>query len=177
MKQQLDTVVTDVEIEEYYARNTGNFNLGRNIVKAIFVKVPNEVSKPSLLKSLAADESEEGLGELREYCLQYAKAFDIFTEWVDFELVKKNVPVDIDNVSEFLSRNKQIELNDSNYYYLVRIHAYKLQNETAPMEYVRNNIKNLIHNQRKLQFLKQLEKNIFEEGVIKKKFKIYINEE
>jgi hypothetical protein len=58
--------------------NIENFNLTRNIVKAIFIKVPSEVDNPTLLKNYCNDTSKEGLSGLREYCVQYAKSFDLF---------------------------------------------------------------------------------------------------
>ena len=64
-------------------------------------------------------------------------------------------------------------MNDSNYYYLVSIQDYKLKNELAPIEYVKDNIKNLILNRRKIDFLKQMEDNVYKEGIRKNKFKIY----
>lgn len=174
MKQRMDTTVTSEQIEQFYTTNPENFNLSNDIVKAIFVKIPNEVSNPSLLKSLAADTSEEGLAELKEYCLQYAKGFNIFIDnWVNFEILKNNIPEEINDVSNYLRRNDLIELNDSNYYYLVRIEDYKLKNELAPLEYVENNIKNLILNQRKIEFLKEIEESIYQEGINKNRFKIY----
>ena len=176
IKQRMDTMVTEIQIEDYYNSNPANFNLNKNIVKAIFVKIPNEVANPALLKSLIANTSEEGLTELKEYCVQYAKGFDIFIDnWVNFETVKNNIPREIKNAEHFLTRNNQIELNDSNYYYLVRIQEYKLKNDIAPLEFVENNIKKLILNQRKIKFLKKVEDNIYTEGIKKNKFKIYNN--
>ncbi len=119
------------------------------------------------------DTSTEGLIELRDYCVQYAKVFDIFVErWVDFREIAKNIPETIENPEQFLKNNQVIERNDSDYYYLVSIHDYKLKNEMAPVEYVRDNINNLILNRRKIDFLKQLENNIYSEGVEKNKFEI-----
>ena len=174
MRQRMDTTVTKKQIEEYYDANPENFNLSKNIVKAIFLKIPREVANPQLLKSMAKNTTEEGLNELREYCLQYAKGFDIFiNNWVDFEVVKNNLPSEITDSERFLTGNKQIELNDSNYYYLVSIQDYRLKNELAPLEFVENNIKNLILNQRKIEFLKEVEENIYLEGIRQNKFKIY----
>ena len=174
MRQRMDTTVTDDQIVQFYNANSENFKLSKNIVKAVFAKIPNEVSNPSLIKSLSADTSEEGLSELKEYCLQYAKGFDIFIDnWVDFETVRNNIPQEIENAEQFLTRNNQIELNDSNYYYLVRIQEYKLKNELAPLEYMNNNIKNLILNQRKIEFLRQIEETIYTEGIQQNKFKIH----
>ena len=174
MKQRMDTAVSSQQIEAYYNAHPENFNLSKEIVKAIFVKIPNEVANPNLLKSMVENTSSEGLSELREYCLQYAKRFDIFIDnWVDFDVVKNNVPEEIIDNERFLTGNKQIELRDSNYYYLVRIQDYRLKNELAPLEFVENNIKNLILNQRKIEFLKEVEENIYLEGIRKNKFKIY----
>ena len=50
---------------------------------------------------------------------------------------------------------------------------YKLKNEQAPLEYVKENIKNLILNRRKIEFLKQIENNVYSEGIRKNNFKIY----
>lgn len=176
IKQRMDTTVTETQIEDFYVSNPDNFKLNKNIVKAIFIKIPNDVANPSLLKSLTADTSDEGLNELKEYCLQYAKGFDIFmNNWVDFETVKNNIPQEINDVTGFLSRNNQIELNDSNYYYLVKIHDYKLKNDLAPLKFVENNIRKLILNKRKIKFLKQVENNIYKEGIRQNKFRIYNN--
>ena len=177
MKQRMDTTVTDDQISDYYNEHSENFNLNRNIVKAIYIKIPTEYANPLQLKELCSNTTEEGLAEVREYCLQYAKGFDIFMDnWVDFEMVIKNIPKEIDDPERFLQQNKWIELEDSNYYYLVSIHDFKLKNEEAPMEYVKDNIKNLILNRRKIAFLKQVEDNVYTEGIRKNKFKIYNQE-
>ena len=166
IKQRMDTTVTETQIEDFYNSNLNTFKLNKNIVKAIFIKIPSDVANPSLLKTLIADTSNEGLNELKEYCLQYAKGFDIFMDnWVNFETVKNNIPQEIDDVEHFLSRNNQIELNDSNYYYLVKIQDYKLKNDLAPLNFVENNIKKLILNKRKIEFLKEVENNIYTEGI------------
>jgi hypothetical protein len=174
MNQQMDTVVTRRQIEQYYNANPDNFNLNSNIVKATFIKIPVDVANPKLLKEMVRDDSEAGLNNLRQYCIQYAKSFDTFDDnWVDFEMVKNNLPAEISDVKQFLERNNQFEQKDPNYYYLVTIQDYKLQNELAPIEYVENNIKNLILNKRKIEFLKQVEENVYKEGVRQNKFKIY----
>jgi hypothetical protein len=176
MNQQMDTLVTQQQIEQYFNANPDNFKLNSNIVKAIFIKIPKDVANPKLLKELLDDESEEGKNSLREYCIQYAKGFDFFDDnWVDFEIVKNNIPGEILDTKQFLEHNNQIELKDLNYYYLVSIQDYKLQNELAPIEYEENNIKNLILNKRKIEFLKQVEENVYKEGVRQNKFKIYNN--
>nr|WP_321355811.1 hypothetical protein [uncultured Draconibacterium sp.] len=174
IKQRMDTVVTDQQIEDFYNSNPANFNLNNSIVKATFVMIPGDLADPELVKSLIADTSPEGIDELRDYCGQYAKKVNISAdEWISFQMLEKNFPQQVEDPETFLTRNKLYEMNDSNYYYIVSIHDYKLSNDLAPIEFVRENIKNLILNQRKIKFLKEIEENIYTEGVRKKKFKIY----
>lgn len=174
IKQRMDTIVSESQIEEFYHTNPANFNLNYSIVKATFVMIPNELADPDLVKTLIADTSPEGLDELRDYCGQYAKKVNISAnQWISFQMLEKNFPKPVDNDEAFLKQKKLYEMNDSNYYYIVSIHDYKLSNDQAPIEFVRNNIKNLILNQRKIKFLKEIEENIYTEGVQKKKFKIY----
>ena len=176
MKQRMDTAVSDQQIMDYYEANLSDFKLTKNIVKAIFLKIPNEFANPVQLKSWCSNPSEEDIIELRDLCIQYAKSYDIITDhWVNFELVSKNIPQQIDDPERFLKQNSIIELNDDDYYYLVSIQDYKLKNELAPAEFVKTNIKNLILNRRKIEFLKEIENNVYTEGIRKNKFKIYNN--
>ncbi|HPF51337.1 MAG TPA: hypothetical protein PK335_07160 [Draconibacterium sp.] len=174
IKQRMDTVVTQEQIENYYENNKNNFNLDHCIVKAVFVKIPTELANPSLLREMAKDDSKEGQDELRDYCTQYAKSYQISLDsWIDFQVLNRNLPEHVDDPEAFVRLNREKEMNDSNYYYLVSIHDYMLANDLAPIEFVENNIKNLILNQRKIKFLKQLEDNVYTEAERQNKFSIY----
>lgn len=177
MAQRMDTTVSDTEILDYYTQNIDNFKLSKAIVKAVFLKIPADFANPSMLKELTSDTSAPGINEIRDYCLQYAKSFGIYTDrWIELDAVMQNIPISIDNPDNFLPRNQFIEYSDSSYYYLVSIQDYLLRNEQAPADYVQDNIKSLILNRRKIEFLKEVENNIYREGMNKNNFKIYNSE-
>lgn len=177
MAQRMDTAVSDTEIMDYYTQNADNFKLGKAIVKAVFIKIPTEFANPSMLKELTSDTSAPGISEIRDYCLQYAKSFAIYSEqWIELDAVMQNIPISIDSPDTFLPRNQFIEYSDSSYYYLVSIQDYLLRNEQAPVDYVRDNIKSLILNRRKIEFLKEVEDKIYREGMNKNNFIIYNSE-
>ena len=174
LKQRMDTSVTSEEIAAYYNEHKQTFLLDHPIVKAVFVKIPSDLADPRQLKQMVEDTSEEGQNELLDYCMQYAKNFEIALDhWIDIQVLSRNLPLSLDDAEAFLARNKTKEMNDSNYYYLVSIQDYMLANDLAPLEFVENNIKNLILNQRKVDFLKELENNIYTEGERQNKFKIF----
>ncbi len=174
VRQKMDTVVTEEQVQNYYNENHESFLLRNNIVKAIFMKIPNEFADPERLKMYCGDHSEESINELKDFCIRYAKVFDMFNdEWVNFDIVINNIPQNIDNQGRFLNRNNIIEETDSTYYYLACINDYRLVGQPAPIDHVSKNIKNVILNTRKIEFLKKTEEDIYQEGIRAKKFKIY----
>lgn len=172
--QKMDTTVRETEIEEYYINHKENFTLTHNIVKAAFVKIPEEVADPELLKLYCRNHSDEDFRDLKEYSLQYAKSFDTFNDtWVDFSRIIRNLPDIPEDQERFLTGNTFLETRDTVFYYLVCIRDYKLSGQSAPVEYVREQIKSLILNRRKLEFLKKIERDIYTEGLRTHKFNIY----
>lgn len=174
IKQKMDTVVKDSDIEKYFNEHRESFILNRNIVKAIYIKVPVQLSSPENLKELCASNNPEKKAKLNEYCLSYAKAYDRFNDqWVSADLVLKNTPEQITDQKQFLEKNHFIESSDKVYYYIVYIRDYQLEGEVAPLEYVKNDIQNLMLSKQKLDFLKQIEKDIYKEGLENNKVKLF----
>jgi len=174
MKQKMDTTVKESDIQKYFNENKQNFILNRNIVKAVYIQVPLQVSSPETIKELCSNDRPENLAKLNEYCLSYAKAYDRFNDqWVAADLVLKNMPAQLPDQTRFLEKNRYFESKDMNYYYLVCIRDYKLEAQISPNEYVYEDIKNMILSKQKIQFLKQVEKDVYNEGIEKKKVKLY----
>ena len=174
MKQKIDTTVKDSEIQEYFNVHRESFILSRNIVKAIYVKLPVEVSSPENIKELCSTDKPEKQAKLNEYCMTYAKAYDRFNDqWVAADLVLKNTPVVIADQNQLLQRDRFIESSDMNYYYIVCIRDFRLSGQVSPIEYVQNDIRNLILSKQKIEFLKHIEEDIYKEGLKSNKVKLF----
>jgi len=174
IKQKLDTVVSKDEILRYYSSHKEEFNLNQDIVKAIYVKIPTEVAEPEILKSLFKGNELDNYSELNDYCLSYAKRYDKFDDgWVPSKLVFDNLPMGINDLESLLKKDKFIEAKDFNFYYLVYIRDYRLVGDAAPIDYVESQVKNLILNARKIQFLKEVEDDVYKEGVNSSNVKIF----
>lgn len=174
LKQKLDTTVKDADIQSYFNAHRESFILNQNIVRAIYIKVPVEVASPENLKDMCATDDPGKLTRLNEYCLSYAKAYDRFNDhWVPADMVLKDMPMEIKDQDRLIQRSRFIEASDANYYYLVCIREYRLTGQVAPLDYIRTQIKNLILNKQKLEFLKQIDKDVYTEGIDKNKVKLY----
>jgi len=174
VKGEMDTTVTESNIQKYFNEHRESFILNRNIVKAIYIKIPVQVSNPDNIKDLCMSDNKEKQAKLDEYCMSYAKAYDRFNDdWVAADMVLKNTPAEIKDQNQFLERNRFVESSDMNYYYIVCIRDYRLSGQVSPIEYVQNDIKNLILSKQKIEFLKQIEKDIYKEGVENNKVKLF----
>jgi hypothetical protein len=176
MKQKMDTVVSLSEIERYYNENPDNFKLSTSIIKGVYIKIIKGVFNPSIVKSYCENTTALGQTELKDFCNQYAKSYGVYLDtWIEFDILLNNIPVEIDDPEDFLAKNDKIEYTDSDYYYYLVIGDYRLSNETAPLNYVSENIRSLILNQRKTEFLNRVDEDIYLEGVRNRKFTIYKN--
>lgn len=174
IRQKMDTTVKDSDIQKYFNDHRDSFILNRNIVKAIYIKIPLELSSPENLRDLCMSNDPEKLAKLNEYCLSYAKAYDRFNDqWVSADLVLRNTPEKITDQASFLESNRITESSDNIYYYIVCIRDYRLAGQVSPVEYVQSDIQNLILSKQKLNFLKQIEKDIYKEGLDKNKVKLF----
>ncbi len=176
INQKLDTLVAEDEILNYYDDNMSNFVLENNIIKALFVKIPKDAPNISRVRNWYISDRSEDLTELESYCYQFAEKYDDFDEkWISFDKLLKELPAVINDQERYLRYNTNIENDDSLYHYFVNIREYRLKTTTAPIEYVADNIKTIILNNRKIQFLIDLENNIFNDALNRGEFEIYID--
>ena len=174
VNQKMDTVVSQQEVMNYYNSHKDEFFLTQDILKAIYMKIPVEIANPKMLKSLCADESPDKLSELNDYCLSYAKQYDKFDDkWLPASQVLGYIPVKIDDLQYFLRWSKFVESKDDEYFYMIYIRNFRFVGQPAPIDYVESQVKNLILNARKNQFLKQIEDEVYKEGIDNRKVKFF----
>jgi hypothetical protein len=174
MLEKMDTLVTDEEIENYYLANENNFALGSNIVKVLFIKLPLEAPNIDKVRGWARSDVQNDLRELESYCYQFAEKFDDFNEeWVTMDRLLVELPEEIDNQDNFLKRNTFYETSDSRFIYFIVIRDYRLRPSVAPLEFVKNDIRSLIWNSRRFEFIESLENGIYNESLKNNSFKIF----
>jgi len=173
ISQKLDTVIAESDIRQFFDTHPEKFILDQNIVKAIYIEVPKKEAKLEQLKRWMNASDDQSRMELEKFSFQYATKFDYFNElWIDFSQIRSRMPVSFTSPDAILRRNSFIESSDDNKYYLAAIKDYRLIGEKAPFEFVKDRITNLILNTRKMEFIEELQKNIYQKGKSSNQFKI-----
>ena len=174
IKQKIDTIITQQEIESYYNEYSGNFILNHNIVKALYLKISKESPEINKVRMWYKSEDAEDLSKLEDYCYQYATKFDNFKDqWISFNRLLSELPLSIDDEDRYLRYNQFIETEDSLFYYFVKINDYALKSTIQPIEYAKPKIKTIILNKRKFSFIEELENNIYNNALNRNEFIIY----
>ena len=172
--QKMDTAVEETEIESYYAAKESSFALNVNIVKALFIKIPADIPDSDKVALWYRSNNPSDIAQLEVFCYQFADKFDDFNEkWVPLTLLLAELPTTIESQDEFLKQNSFYETEDSGSRYFVSIREYRFRGTIAPYEYVIDDIKSMILNTRRMEFLENLEEGIFNEAIIENNLKLY----
>lgn len=174
IKQHLDTTFNRSEIEAYYKNNIDNFILKQNIVRATFIKVPKNAPKMNKLKDWIFSAEEEDKKSLKSFCLSFSVAYHISdSTWMIFDDLVRNSPlVEIPNKVQFLKTNPYYEGEDDNFLYFLKVDEYRISDNVSPLEFVTDEIKNIILNKRKVELAKKLEDEVYENALEQKDFEI-----
>ena len=173
--EKMDTVIFEIELENYYANNANSFPLRSNIVKALLIKIPKETPNISRIRSLARSNNQRDMQELESLCYNYAEIFNDFNEdWISMDRLVVELPGEIIGSEESFLRNNQFyETLDSLSIYMISVREYKLRSTIAPFEYVKDDIKRIIMNSRRFEFIQALENAIYNDALKETYFKIY----
>ncbi|MDD3736271.1 MAG: hypothetical protein GX646_11845 [Bacteroidales bacterium] len=172
--QKMDTAVSDNELQDYYVSNLSTFTLTTNLIKALYIKVPASMPEIDRVRKLYRSQESADMRELEELCLQYNLRYDDYNDdWIPFTHLLLEVPLESDNQEQWLARNRAVELRDDRYSYFIAIREYRLRNSVAPFEYIQGQIRTIIINNRRKDFLQKLEDGIFNEAVSNNTLKLF----
>jgi len=174
LTNRLDTAVADTQIVQYYTENTPNFILDNHIVKGVYLRIPRNAPETYKVRQWYRSENPEDWEKLITYCDENNAHIDDFRDqWLVFEKVMQVWPGNINNAEYFLKYRGYAESRDTTHYYFLNIVDYKLSSSYAPIDYVQEDIRNIIINKRKIQLIKKLEANVYNDALNHNNFNIY----
>lgn len=170
IKQQLDTVIKDAEIQDFYSKSKGNFRLNEELVKIKYLHFDHKViSKKEFLKLFKSDKIEdlEAL-EKEQLSFKYYQFND--SVWTQLDKVLLKLPFSKENL---LKKTKLLQKQDSIGLYLAAIKDILVRNDTAPLSYIKPTIKQMILHKRKIELIRDIEKIIVKDATKNNNFKVY----
>jgi len=174
VQNQMDTAVSEQEIQNYFNDNLGNYLLRKNIVKIKYLKISKTVADLNKIKKLIQNSSKENDALLLKYAEDKADNYYLDSNWLFLDDITKEIPLNENyNQQRFLANNKYIQLEENNILYILYIIDFKIKNSVSPIEFEKEKIKDILLYQRKLKYLKDLEKNLIKNAKEKGEIKYY----
>ena len=170
IKQQLDTVIAEEEIAQFYYANNENFKLNEVLVKSKYVYFNQSKSVEKEIISLFKSDAIEAAEALERQQLSF-KIFQLNDSvWLELDQILLKLPFSKENL---LKKSKFIQKQDSLGLYLVAIKEILNRNDIAPLSYVMPTIKEMILHKRKIELIREIEKIIVKDATKKNNFKVY----
>jgi hypothetical protein len=174
VNQSLDTSITFEEAKTVYERNKETFKLNEELIKFRYLNLnENSINFDDIKERFKRfDKTDKVI--LDSIAIQFRSYSLNDSIWIRADkAISKISALKSENKKELLKKSNFIELKDSLGLYLMQINDVLLRNEIAPMEYVMPTIKQIVINKRKLDFIKQLEKDITKDAIKNKQFELF----
>jgi len=175
MDKNLDTLISNSEIQQYYQEHLDDFVLNRNTVKAFYIGIWVDSTriikdfKKILAKLPLSLENMEYFYEDLETPLFHSDT----TQWLYFDDVLHLIPIQTDNPEFWLKYNRTKEFSDDHYWYYLLITDYRLKNTYSPPELEQERIRKTILVRRKETLIKEMKRIIFEDAQKNGAFEIF----
>ena len=174
INQNFDTSITNKEITDYYNQYREEFKLVKNIFRGRYIVVDKSAPKLKVLSKWYKSDKTANIENLTDYCQQFSKEYYLAdSSWQYFATINNKLPEFITEEKYFLENTKGVWFEDQQYRYYIYIKDYKIKGSISPLALEREKIRNVLLNKNKIQYLKQLEDELYQNGLALKKIKIY----
>ena len=174
INQNFDTSISYTQVESYYNQYKDEFKLIKNIFKGRFIVVEKSAPQLKNLNKWYKSDKESSILDLTDYCQQFAKEYYLEDDkWQYFSVFNNLLPEYIQEEDYFLENTKGVVFEDENLRYYVFVKDFKINGSVSPLELEQDKIRNVLLNKNKIEYLMQLEDELYQNGLALKKIKIY----
>ncbi|MDR0843592.1 MAG: peptidyl-prolyl cis-trans isomerase [Tannerella sp.] len=178
VRTRLSAEIRESEKRTYFQENPQKFLLDKNLIKGLFLKVPADAPRLNDVRKWYKSNDPKAVESIEKYSIQNASIYEYFYDrWVDFEEVSDKIPVHIPDAKQYLKANRSIETTDSAYIYFLNISECLLAGNTSPYEYAEPQIREIMINKKKMDFIRGFEEELYRDAIRKGDVIFYTNQE
>jgi hypothetical protein len=166
INEKLSREIADQSLLNYYEAHKENFKTDQPLIKGLFLKIPLNAPQIDKIRSWYKALTPTNLNNIKDYCIRNVAVYGDYVEnWKSFNEIMENFPGSVRPDPAIITQNKYLERQDDNYYYFLNVIAYLLPDDNAPFEYAKPTVKEILINQQKIDFLKQVEEDLYNKAL------------
>lgn len=164
--RELDTVITPIQLAEYYTANKEQYISGVDWVRCYIIKAKRDLDGVEDLRRWFRSGSEADFEKVKQYCAN--KEADILfalekDRWIKLDRVLVQLP-ERNLPAEYLKPDRTYDRSDDKFIYLYKTFEFKDKSQPAPLSQVQDEISRILMHQRRTAILENLRKSAFEKG-------------
>lgn len=169
VETQLDSVISQQELNNYYEKNKEQYQLQTPILRCWLVKIPKSAPNQEQLRKWWNRGNTEDLEQMKEYASQNAELYMLEeNEWYAQGDVRKQVPQNIN-----MNINQNIAIINGDFQYFFKVLEKKSKGQIAPLTFIQEQMKKVILHKRKIKLLDKRKEELYDRETSKKNVKIF----
>ncbi len=175
VKTQLDSLINQTELEQYYEKNREQYKLKNPALQCHFIKMAKDTKGWDEAKSWWKEEEDDSFKKLLDFCSRNAEVY----------LLDENIWYNLSDISSYLPKGKltssnyqskkDIKIDDDEYDYLLNTFNSVPTGEYAPLEFVKDQATKVILHQRKTRLLEDVKEDMYDKESQSNNVKIFVN--
>ena len=172
-KSELDTVITDSDVEHYFNANKEQFRLSYDIVRYFLIKLPENSQKVDVVTQWWGEKERALLPDLKESLKESGVYFSLNQlKWHTLQNLKKKLPP---KRAKSLSSSLDDVLTNNNYLYFLKIFEIRKKGDLPPVSFVRDQVEKIILHGRKMKLIEDKKAALYQKEINTDNVKIFTN--
>lgn len=174
MDERINSEIGNNEVDSFYQLHPENYRLEYPLAKGLYIKVPLDGKDVNKIRQWYTRTDRETLEKIEKFSLQHAVDYLYFYDrWTRIEDVIRKMPVNVNDVSAYVKRFPEVEVKDTAFYYFLHVDSLLDVGDLKPVEYAAGEIREALLNARRVDFMKQLRNQLYEEAQKQEKVLYY----
>ncbi len=175
IQENLDSLVSEEELREYYEKNKDQYQLETAIIRCYVIKIPlvTRDRDEKNIRSWWSDPTEANLKKLARYVEKYNGIYHLEDSiWHNVFEIEAIFPKNKISARNWAS-GEELSFNDDKFMYLFKVFELVSKQEAAPMSYVSPKARIVILNKRKNKLIEDFKTKLYENEMRKNNVKIF----
>lgn len=166
VKQKLGNEVSEEEIEAYYEAHAAQFRAEQPYIQGLFMKVPVQTRNLNRVRNWYKRNTQDAIDGLEKFSIAHAVSYEYFYDrWRPVSEFALKMPLEaLETDMDYLKRNKNVEVRDTVYCYFLHVEQFLPKGDPLPLEYAKNEIKEMIINLKRVAFINQIKNDLYREA-------------
>jgi len=175
VKKSLKTGISSGEIETYYNKYKESFLLQEDLVNVRYIHLSEKYKDLPATRRAFKRFNNDDKQELKELKLSFIESdFNLEKKWISFESILAKIPsLRYFKKSKILRNDYFLSYKSEEDRFFVKFEKILKAGQSAPIEHVEEQIKQIILNKRKIKLKKQLEEEIRKDALQTKEYQIF----